>query len=364
MYNKGYQLGNVWFNLKTRIACQRRKMITISICMIVKNEEAILARCLDSVADLADEIIIVDTGSTDATKKIAGQYTTLIYDYAWKDDFADARNFAFSKASMEYIYTADADEILDEHNRRRFQQMKEVLTPDIEIVQMKYGNQLEFGSVYNFDEEYRPKLFRRLREFHWEDPVHEMIRLHPVVWDSEIVITHKPLSNHAGRDLAIFQKQTALSHRLSKRLLDMYARELFLSGSAQDFTEARAFFEGVMEDSDRNAEEIKEAACVAAKAARLQGDISRFYRNVCKAIVEESCSEICCELGVLYEEQGDYQEAMIWYYNAASGTQPILDIRSGSEIPLKALARCSRKLGLEEEALIYEEKLLERQLTS
>ena len=55
-------------------------MATISLCMIVKNEEQVLARCLDSVADLMDEIIIVDTGSTDRTKEVAARYTDQIYD--------------------------------------------------------------------------------------------------------------------------------------------------------------------------------------------------------------------------------------------------------------------------------------------
>jgi glycosyltransferase involved in cell wall biosynthesis len=329
--------------------------------MIVKNEEAILARCLDSVADLVDEVIIVDTGSTDATKQIAAKYATHIYDYIWQDDFADARNFAFSKASKEYLYSADADEILDETNRERFRQLKESLTPDIDIVQMKYGNQLEFGSVYNFDEEYRPKLFRRVREFRWEEPVHEMVRLEPVVYDSDIVITHKPLMNHAGRDIAIFRKQTALSRRLSKRLLGMYARELFVSGTDEDFIQAGQYFEAAVTDVTRDPDEVKEAACVAARAARLKGNIPLFFRYVCKTVVDESCSEICCELGMLYEQQADYTEAIIWYYNAACGTQPILDIRTGGEIPLRALARCSRLLGQEEEALAYEQKLLERQ---
>lgn len=148
-------------------------MITISLCMIVKNEERILARCLDSVKDLVDEIIIVDTGSADATKRIAAEYTDKIYDFTWIDDFSAARNFAFSKASKEYIYSADADEVLSEENRQRFRQLKETLLPEIEIVQMKYGNQLHNGTVYNFDEEYRPKLFRRLRNFVWEEPIHE-----------------------------------------------------------------------------------------------------------------------------------------------------------------------------------------------
>ena len=148
-------------------------MITISLCMIVKNEERVLKRCLDSVRDLVDEIIIVDTGSTDATKRIAAGYTDKIYDLTWNDDFSAARNFAFSKATKEYIYSADADEVLSEENRRRFRLLKETLLPEIEIVQMKYGNQLQNGTVYNFDEEYRPKLFRRLRSFVWEEPIHE-----------------------------------------------------------------------------------------------------------------------------------------------------------------------------------------------
>ena len=68
------------------------------------------------------------------------------------------------------------------------------MVPEIEIVQMKYGNQLSFGTVYNFDEEYRPKLFKRLREFVWEEAIHETIRTFPVVYDSDIVITHLPTS--------------------------------------------------------------------------------------------------------------------------------------------------------------------------
>ena len=86
-------------------------MITISVCMIVKNEERVLARCLDSLSGLADEIIIVDTGSDDKTKEIALSYTDHVYDFVWVDDFSAARNYSFSKAAMVYIYVADADEV-------------------------------------------------------------------------------------------------------------------------------------------------------------------------------------------------------------------------------------------------------------
>ena len=89
-------------------------MVTVSVCMIVKNEEKVLARCLDSLAGLWEELIIVDTGSTDRTKEIAKKYTDKIYDFSWTGSFSDARNFSFSKATCDYIYSADADEELDE----------------------------------------------------------------------------------------------------------------------------------------------------------------------------------------------------------------------------------------------------------
>ena len=72
-------------------------MATISVCMIVKNEEKVLAGCLDSLKGLWEELIIVDTGSTDATKEIAKKYTDKVYDFTWTGNFSDARNYSFSK---------------------------------------------------------------------------------------------------------------------------------------------------------------------------------------------------------------------------------------------------------------------------
>ena len=94
--------------------------MTISLCMIVKNEEKILRRCLDSLKGIYDEAIIVDTGSTDSTKEIAKEYTDKVYDFVWVNDFSKARNFAMEKATCDYIYMADADEVLDEENRKKF----------------------------------------------------------------------------------------------------------------------------------------------------------------------------------------------------------------------------------------------------
>jgi glycosyltransferase involved in cell wall biosynthesis len=86
---------------------------TISLCMIVRNEEKHLDRCLNSVAGLVDEIIIIDTGSTDSTKVIAAKHKAKIYDFPWINDFAAARNFGLEKASGLWILVLDADEYLE-----------------------------------------------------------------------------------------------------------------------------------------------------------------------------------------------------------------------------------------------------------
>ena len=89
-----------------------KKRVTLSLCMIVKDEERTLERCLNSVKSFINEIIIVDTGSKDKTKEIAKKYTEFVYDFKWIDDFGAAKQFAVSKAYNDNILILDCDEYL------------------------------------------------------------------------------------------------------------------------------------------------------------------------------------------------------------------------------------------------------------
>lgn len=94
-------------------------MINISLCMIVKNEEKNLYKCLNSAKKYIDEIIVVDTGSDDKTKEIAKTFTGNIYDFSWCNDFSKARNYSIEKAKNDWILILDGDEEIIEFDERK-----------------------------------------------------------------------------------------------------------------------------------------------------------------------------------------------------------------------------------------------------
>lgn len=142
-------------------------LITISLCMIVKNEEKVLGRCLKAARSFADEIILVDTGSQDRTREIGNEYGARVYEYEWKDDFAAARNEAFSKAVMDYCMWLDADDVVTEENQEKILNLKKELEPDTDMVMMRYSvsEDSQGNSLFSY---YRERLVRNGKGFLWE----------------------------------------------------------------------------------------------------------------------------------------------------------------------------------------------------
>lgn len=334
-------------------------MANISVCMIVKNEEATLARCLDSLGDLPDEIIIVDTGSTDNTRQVAARYTDKIYSFGWVDDFAAARNFSLSKAGCDYIYVADADEVIDRENLHRFKQLKQALLPEVEVVEMAYVNQHGFATTENFEVEFRPKLFRRLRPFVFVDPIHEALRTDPIVYRSNIEVLHMPAADHSHRDLAHFARLLERGVPFSNRLDMMYARELMAGGQEADYQAARPYFEAVRNDENRSQEAVRRAACVLSWDAALSGDCARVMQYAAPELVGTPPSEICCALGEYYLRTEKTQLAADWYTAALSGAEPELVAASAGSWPMRGLAACLKAEGDAEGAQAYLERAAE-----
>ncbi len=326
-------------------------MATVSVCMIVKNEQKVLQRCLESLKGLYEELIIVDTGSTDNTKNIASAYTNKIYDFVWIDDFSAARNFAFSLCTQQYIYTVDADEVLDETNRNKFLILKQNILPEIEIVQMYYVNSKNENSVYNFQKELRPKLFKRLREFVWIDPIHERVRLQPIVYDSDIEILHMPEGEHTNRDLSILTKLAQQGKVFSDTLFKMYARELFKAGTTQQLTKSKPYFLNALENNTLG-EKRQICQIILSKIALTENNIHSFFKHCISQKTEGITSEICYLLGEYFYTQNDIEEGLSWYQYALE-TLPCMDIHCCGDKALFAIAKCFETLGQKQQSQHY-----------
>lgn len=143
----------------------------LSLCMIVRNEEETISSCLDSIQDIVDEIVIVDTGSEDQTLKIVKRYGADIYTSSWQDDFSIARNFALSKARGRWILFLDADESLD---RLAVQTLRKTLTTaDAEGFYLTIYNYQDSKS--NYIKTYALRLFRHNPLYRYEGKIHEQI---------------------------------------------------------------------------------------------------------------------------------------------------------------------------------------------
>lgn len=144
----------------------------ISICMIVKNEEACLEACLNAFASYGYEIVIADTGSTDRTKEIAANYTKHIYDYTWTNDFSAARNFIMEKATNEFVLMIDADEVVTNFEQKEVEQLLQLHRTD--IGRLIRNNEYERnGQKYRYQERVN-RLFSK-ECYYYEGSIHEQL---------------------------------------------------------------------------------------------------------------------------------------------------------------------------------------------
>lgn len=144
----------------------------VSLTMIVKNEAATLANCLSSVRDIVDEIIVVDTGSSDNTRDIAKQFAARVFDLPWPDSFAVARNESIRHASGQWILWLDADDFIDEPNRNKLRALLASLQDDNTAYVMRSRSVTADNSVILAD---HVRLFRNHPAICWEYRVHEQI---------------------------------------------------------------------------------------------------------------------------------------------------------------------------------------------
>ncbi len=145
---------------------------TISACLIVKNEEELLPGCLDSIRSWVDELIIVDTGSTDRTIEIARSYGAKVYEHPWEGSFSKARNFSLQYATKDWLFIIDADERVYAEDIPQI--IAAVNQPDGDVITTNvYNVYEEFKDVVVFLPSHR--FFRRSLNVHYEGIVHNQL---------------------------------------------------------------------------------------------------------------------------------------------------------------------------------------------
>lgn len=173
-------------------------MSSISLCMIVKNEEKNLKRCLSSAEKLVDEIIIVDTGSTDQSKVICESFPAKIYDYEWTDNFSDARNYCISKATSDWILWLDADEQLLINDIAATKKLLSDNEADLYSLQLQHSNKEEQDDLEEYYISYHYRLFKNNCGYKFQGPIHEYIVLEDKQDLGKIKIINSVTIKHYG----------------------------------------------------------------------------------------------------------------------------------------------------------------------
>jgi tetratricopeptide (TPR) repeat protein len=175
----------------------------VALSMIVKNEEANLPHCLGSIADLVDEVVVVDTGSADRTREIAARFGARVYDFPWIDNFGAARNESLSHVTARWVLWLDGDDRIDEENRRRLRKLFASLGDEKDAYVMKVRSVLDpsRGNTKLLDQ---VRLFPNHPEVRWRYRIHEQIlpSVHRIGGDArwtDVVIDHAGYQDPALR---------------------------------------------------------------------------------------------------------------------------------------------------------------------
>ncbi|WP_245583579.1 glycosyltransferase [Paenibacillus assamensis] len=334
--------------------------IKISLCMIVKNEEESLQRCLDSVSGIVDEIIIVDTGSTDKTKLIASENAANVYDFEWIDDFGAARNFAFSKATQEYILWLDADDVIESKDRQALKELKRELSRDINSVSMPYVlTTNESGEpLYSLR---RNRLVRRDANFKWIGPVHEYLEVYGPIFHSEICIYHKKDKHYTDRNLRIYENRLAAGETFTARDLYYYANELKDHARYQD---ALDYYEKFLQTKQGWYEDCIQA-CLKMESCheKLNQESERLPALFRSFEFDKPHSDICCQIGEWMLNNKRHQQAIYWFEQATQLAIPsdqltMTQSSTWTWIPHLKLCVCYDQIGQPEKACYHNELAL------
>ena len=334
-------------------------MIKVSLCMIVRDEEKVLERCLESVADVVDEIIIVDTGSVDKTKEIAAKFTDRIYDFSWTDDFSAARNFSFSKGRGDYLMWMDADDVFPAAEKRKFYDLKEELEKaPCDVVMMVYDAGFDENERATFSY-YRERLIRNCSLAKWQGCVHEVIVPFGAVRRENIHMEHRKEEKvYSDRNLRIYEKMLSEGRKLDAREQFYFGREYYYHGK---YEKAAEVFETFLKEPKAWLENKLEAVRFLAYSLQEMGKKEEAFDVLLQGLrLAPPTGEHCCDIGRYFFEKEEWENAVFWYENALHAEKrkekgAFVQEECYGYIPCIQLCVCYDRLGDWKRARMYNE---------
>ena len=329
--------------------------MTLSVCLIVKDEQDVIGRCLNCACKFADEIVVVDTGSTDNTVSEVKKYTDKVYFFKWRDDFSAARNFAFDMAACELVMWLDADDVVTDENCKKIAALKNSFD-GYDMAILPYAAAFDGDTptfVYN-----RERIFRRDKNYRFVGAVHEAVTPSGRILYSDAAIWHKKVKeNEPMRNLRIFQKLIASGTALDDRQKFYYGRELLFN---KMYREAIAVLENFLRGGGWSVN--KSEACLNLYTAYKElGMEERALASLLRGFtIAPPDSQSCCILGEWFMKKGEIDAAIYWYEaalkasdNASAGG--FINRDYGGFIPYMQLCVLYDRLGDFEKARAYNE---------
>lgn len=311
--HSGYQL----HSLSGGSALLQRRLIRLSLCMIVRDNEETIEACLDSIYPWVDEIIIVDTGSRDRTPEICRRFGARMFDFPWCDDFSAARNVSVEPARGEWIFWMDSDDVIDQEQGKKLRQLVYGAHADdcLGYVMQVHCLSDEPGQVTIVD---HVKVFRNRAELRFEHRIHEQIlpairRVGGLVAFTDIHVLH------SGSRQTPETRQRKLERDFRILKLDLSERPdhpfvLFNLGmtfeDAGEYTNAEAYLRRSIEVSSSGESHLRKAWALLVNCHSQSGDIVS-ATNVANTALEQfpDDKELLFRRAILLQRAGRLTEA-------------------------------------------------------
>lgn len=292
-------------------------MSTLSVCIIAKDEESVLSRCLDSIKDIADEIVLCDTGSKDRTVEIAKSYPQCkVVHFEWCDDFAAARNHSFSYASCELVMWLDCDDIVKPREAEKIKQLK-----NQNVSQLKDC----YVCIYHYAHDHldnpttslkRERIFKRSANPVWQYKIHECVplsRFRDIEYNSDIAIDHyktvHQIQRAEGRNVKILRKCVE-DPALNCARYEFYLGKELVTESPN---EAEIYLKRYLQHYDW----YEDAFYATFQLGHIEFNRKNYdaAANYCfdALKIDQRRGDVFCFLGLIYINKSRYDLAKFWY---------------------------------------------------